>query len=302
MKTRTFCLATLTLALAACSSTPERNSALEQARERLGSARADTQTTALAPDELRRASESLRDADQAWVAGGSKENIDHLAYMTSQRVAIAQETASSKASQAVVAGAAAERDRTRLAERTQEADSAQRELAQSQQNNDRKTGQLAEADANARRDKAAMDRSNARVSDLESELGALNAKKTDRGMVITLGGVLFYSGQSTLLAAGSEDMVRLAEFFKRNPSRTASIEGYTDSVGSSDSNLDLSGRRASAVMMALINLGVPADRLSTQAHGEDMPVASNDTAAGRQMNRRVEIVFAPRVDEMSSAK
>ena len=71
------------------------------------------------------------------------------------------------------------------------------------------------------------------------------------------------------------------------------IEGFTDSVASANANLDLSGRRANAVMAALIALGVPANRLSALAFGEKMPAAINDTPTGRQLNRRVEIVFAP---------
>lgn len=285
-RTHTFALLTLTAALAACSSVPESNAALERARGSYNSAQADPQVVRLAPDELKRAGEALRVADQARSAGGSLASVDHLAYLTTQRVVIAQETASSKAAQAVTAAAAAERDKVRLAQRTSEADLAQQQLAQSQQSNARKTSELAAADAGAQRDQA-------RVNDLESQLKDLNARKTDRGMVVTLGDVLFDTGQSKLLIGSQPNMAKLAELFKRNPQRRASIEGFTDSVGGAASNMDLSQRRASAVKTALVGLGVASDHLSTQAHGEDQPVASNDTAAGRQLNRRVEIVFAP---------
>ena len=87
-------------------------------------------------------------------------------------------------------------------------------------------------------------------------------------------------------------MVKLADFFKRNPQRTALIEGFTDSTGNANANYDLSGRRANAVLTALVNLGVPAGRLNTRANGADSPTADNSTAAGRQLNRRVEIVIA----------
>ena len=285
-RTPTFALLTLTAALAACSSVPERNAALEQARGSYNSAQADPQVARLAPDELKRAGEALRVADQARASGDSVASVDHLAYLTTQRVTIAQETASSKAAQAVTAGAAAERDKLRLAQRTNEADLAQQQLAQSQQSNARKSSELAVADATAQRDQA-------RVSDLESQLKDLNAKKTERGMVVTLGDVLFDSGQSKLLVGSQPNMVKLAEVFKRNPQRRASIEGFTDSVGGAAMNMDLSQRRASAVMSALVDLGVPADHRTTKAFGAGQPVASNGTAAGRQLNRRVEIVFAP---------
>ena len=125
------------------------------------------------------------------------------------------------------------------------------------------------------------------------QLKDLNAKQTDRGMVVTLGDVLFDTGKSQILASGSSNIAKLADFFKRNPERTALIEGYTDDVGVPSANFELSQQRANAVMTALIGLGVAADRLTTLAHGEDMPTADNATAAGRQMNRRVEIVIAP---------
>lgn len=285
--------------LAACSSTPDRNSALDQARSRYNAAQNDAQVATLAPEELKRAAESLRMADKALADGGTVASVDHLAYMTGQRVTIAQETASSKAAQTAVEGAAAERDRMRLASRTREAEVAQQKLAASQQTNAIKDAELANAGAAANaaaataamREQAIVDRSNARVNDLEMQLKDLNARKTDRGMVVTLGDVLFDSGQARLLADGNNSMVKIANVFRDNPQRKALIEGYTDSVGGADANYALSERRASAVMSALINLGVPAERLSMKAHGEEQPVASNSTAAGRQLNRRVEVLF-----------
>jgi outer membrane protein OmpA-like peptidoglycan-associated protein len=297
MNTRNLCLATLVATLAACSTTPVPNSALEQARARLQAAQSDPRVATLASQELKSAGDALRLADKTWTDGGERSTVDHLAYMAGQRVTIAQETAASLTSQAVTAGAAAERDKMRLAVRTSEADTAQQQLAASQQTNALKTAELAAAEAAALRDKARVDRRDARVSDLESQLKELNAKKTERGLVVTLGDVLFDSGKSQLQAEGARNMSKLAEVFKRNPERTASVEGYTDSIGSSASNQALSGQRAGAVVSALVNLGVSAGRLNAQAFGEDRPVASNDTASGRQMNRRVEIVFAPQGNE-----
>lgn len=272
MKARILVVATLAAVLAACSTVPERNSALEQARDRYASVRADPQVNALAPDELKNAGESLRAAEKAMADGSPASTIDHLAYMTAQRVVIAQETASSRASQAITAGAAAERDKLRLSMRTAEADTAQRQLAQSRQE---------------------VQRSDARISSLEAELREPNAKETPRGMVVTLGGVLFRTGQAQLLPASASDMSKLADFLKRNPERTASIEGHTDSVGNANANRLLSERRAQAVMTALVRMDVAADRLRTQGFGEENPIASNDHATGRQMNRRVEVVIAP---------
>ncbi len=282
MNTRTLILIAIAGTLASCVSVPEHNSALNQARDRFNAAQNDRQVATLAPVELKQAGTSLALAEQAAIDHAPTSTINHLAYITAQRVTIAQETASSKASQAITANAAGERDRMLLAMRTHEADQAQQRLVA--------------ADAAAIGEKARYD---AQISDLETQLKDLDAKKTNRGMIVTLGDVLFDTGKSQMKAAATNNLAKLAAFFKENPERTASVEGYTDDVGSASSNYDLSQRRAMSVMAALISLGVPADRLNTMAHGEEMPAADNATAAGRQMNRRVEIVFAPRNVDVS---
>ncbi len=292
--------------LGACSSVPERNVALDQAQSRYTAARAQTQTATLAPEELKRASEALRVAEQAKANGESIATVDHLAYLASQRVAAAESSAASRAAEAVTAGAAAERDRMRLALRTQEVDTAQRQLANSQQANANTNQQLAnsqQAAASAAQQLANSQQSNAiqqaqlarrdqQVGDLQSQLRDMNARKTDRGIVVTLGDVLFATGQATLQGDSVRTMGKLADFFKRYPQRTAVIEGYTDSVGSDTSNQQLSDRRAQAVMAALVGQGVPSASLRSEGFGEARPVGSNDSADGRRMNRRVEVVFA----------
>ncbi len=271
---------------------PAQNAALDQARSRLTSAQAQAQTAALAADELGRARESLRRADQAMAQGDSVERINHLSYLTLQQVTIAEDTATSRAAQAVVAGAAAERDRMRLELRTREADAAQVQKSAAEQASAAKTVQLAESQANTQAERERVARRDLTVSDLESQLRDMQARYTDRGVVITLGDLLFNTGASQLRPGGQHRLDQLAGFMKRYPDRRASIEGYTDNIGQAASNLSLSDRRANAVMAALIQLGVAGSQLSTQAFGEDHPVAPNNTTAGRQMNRRVEVVFA----------
>lgn len=294
-----FTLATLAAALAACSTLPERNSALEQARSRYDAAQADPQVGALAPEELQRAALALRVADQAQSDGSTLATVDHLAYLALQRVNIAQDSASSRAAEAQSARAAAERDHMRLALRTEEADKAQAQLAQSRQDNAQQSSALIAADVQAQRDQDRLARREARMHELEAQLSDMHAKRTDRGMVITLGDTLFDSGSAALGVEATRNMAKLAEFFRRNPSRRATVEGFTDSMGSIGANQALSERRAQAVVAALVSQGVPAERLATRAYGEEQPVASNATAAGRQQNRRVEILFAPQDDDVS---
>lgn len=293
MTTRLLTLIALTATLAACSSVPDRNSDLDRARGRFNVAQRDAQVQTLAPEELKQASATLDKAQVAFDKREPKATVDHLSYMTAQRVVIAQETASSRAAQAVTASAAAERDKLRLAQRTAEVDSAREKLAISEQSNARKTNELAQADAAAKQDQARIDYSDARAQALELELNNLNAQKTERGFVVTVGDVLFDSGKDRLLPEGTSYMARLAEAFKRNTNLKATIEGYTDSVGTEAANYALADRRAKTVMAALISQGALASQLSVRSMGESHPAASNDTAAGRQMNRRVEIVFTP---------
>ena len=277
--------------LVACNTLPARNVALDLAHSRYDQAQTQSQVAKLAPVEFKLATEALAAADQAQSSGAAIEVVDHLAYLASQRTRIAKQIAEIQQSQTLLEGATAERDRMRLAQRTQEADTAQRQLNQSQQTNT----SMAQALVASQQDNAVQA---AQLDDLAAQLRDINARKTDRGMVVTIGDLLFATGQSQLQGEGQRTMVKLAEFMQRNPQRRAVIEGFTDSVGSSTSNQALSDRRARVVMDALLNLGVANARLTTQAYGETRPIASNDNATGRQLNRRVEIVFSPEAGDL----
>jgi outer membrane protein OmpA-like peptidoglycan-associated protein len=135
---------------------------------------------------------------------------------------------------------------------------------------------------------AVMDRNQA----LEAQLQALNAKKTSRGMVVTFGDVFFDTDQSQIKSGGMRSIDTLANFLNQYPQRKALVEGFTDNVGGDEHNLSLSGRRANAVRTALVDKGVDISRVSTRGYGEAFPVAGNDSAGGRQLNRRVEIILS----------
>ncbi len=123
------------------------------------------------------------------------------------------------------------------------------------------------------------------------ELEELNAKQTNRGLVLTLGDVLFESGKAALLPGSKRAIDKLVEFLKDNPDRKVLVEGHTDDVGSATYNIDLSLRRAQSVKEALVEKGIDEDRITALGYGEIYPVVSNADAAGRQRNRRVEIVI-----------
>ena len=143
--------------------------------------------------------------------------------------------------------------------------------------------------AGADRDKVLLQARTAEADRLRSEL---NAKQTDRGMTITLGDVLFDTGKAQLKSGSERSLQKLAQFLTENPQRHVAVEGFTDSVGGDDFNQALSEHRAEAVRDSLVGMGISSDRVSARGYGKAFPVAGNEAAAGRQLNRRVEIVVA----------
>ncbi|MCC2963185.1 OmpA family protein [Massilia sp. IC2-278] len=271
--------------LAACSSTPTTTPTLDQARADFVSANNNPQVSTYAPMEFRDASAALDAANTAAAKKESLEDIDRLAYVAKQKIATAQEVARAKAAEANIANASMERNAVRLEARTAEAERAKREAEAAQA-----AAMAAQQQANA-----AADQNRAlaeRAAKLEAMLVELHAKQTERGMVVTIGDVLFATGQATLTPNGTSTLRKLAEVMQQNPERTVLVEGFTDSTGSSSFNQDLSQRRANAVATALGEMGIERQRIATKAYGEAFPVAGNDTAGNRQLNRRVEIVLS----------
>ena len=250
--------------LTGCSSMPDRNARLEAARSSYNDAQSNPQVVNLAALELKEAGDALSKANNAWSERQERANVDHLADLAQQRVAIAQESAKRKSAEADVSQAEAERDKVRLAARTQEADKSQQ--------------QAQDAEMRARQ--------------LELQLTELNAKQTDRGLVVTLGDVLFDTDQAQLKSGGTREVQKLADILKQDPQRKVSIEGFTDSTGSDSHNQELSERRANAVRDTLLNLGISGDRITIRGYGKSFPIASNANQAGRLLNRRVEIVIS----------
>ena len=130
------------------------------------------------------------------------------------------------------------------------------------------------------------------ADDLQRQITELNAQATDRGLVVTLGDVLFTTGGSDLKGGATANLSKLAAFLNKYPDRTVAIEGHADNVGNEDYNLSLSQRRADSVKTYLVGEGVGSTRLDASGKGEVSPVAGNDSATGRQQNRRVEVIIS----------
>lgn len=272
--------------LSACgTASAPQNAALNAAHESYNSARANPQVVSMAALELKEAGDTLTKADDAFSKGQGADTVNHLAYIANQQALIAQETARRKAAELAVTNAGARRTEARLEARTAEADAAKQQVAIAKDKAAWQDEELAAASANAERDQAL-------IAQQEAQLKELNAKKTERGLVITLGDVLFNTGKAQLKSVGIRNVQKLADFLKQYPKQKVLVEGHTDSTGSDTFNLGLSDRRAGAVRMALIDKGIASERITTRGYGEAYPVAGNDTAAGRQMNRRVEIILS----------
>jgi len=261
----------LAATLAACASAPQRNDQLEQARAQVQSFTADPMAQQAASNDVDQARTSLNQAESAFREKRPPEEVNQLAYLALRHAQAGEARISEARARQEVAKAQQERNQIQLQAREREAEQAKAEAATA-----RNTAQAAQTElANARQ-----------------ELNDLQAKKTDRGMVMTLSDVLFDTGKATLKPGAGRDLDRLAQALKDNPDTRVKIEGYTDSVGSATYNQGLSERRAQAVADALQMRGVPADHYQVEGLGEEYPVASNNTPAGRQQNRRVEIVFS----------
>lgn len=152
--------------------------------------------------------------------------------------------------------------------------------------------QLAGARAETAKARQAVEEVNRNIEALRQRMAELQAEQTDRGMVLTLGDVLFDLNQADLKSAGEQTVGRLAQFMREYENRRVRIEGYTDSTGADSYNQQLSERRAESVRNALVNQGISSRRVESKGYGEQYPVAGNDSSSGRQQNRRVEIVIS----------
>ena len=156
--------------------------------------------------------------------------------------------------------------------------------------------EMAATQARIERQRAEIARNRQLLDELKQR--NLEARETERGVVVNLPDVLFEFGQSTLTGGASGRVQDIADVLNTQaPGRRVSVEGHTDAIGGEDANQRLSEARARSVADALSGSGVEASRLSTAGYGEHYPVAPNtnpdgsDNAAGRAKNRRVEVVI-----------
>lgn len=270
------------LLVAACAAVPPAEPpALVQARAVVAAVQADPQVVARAPRELDAARARLGQAEALAREQGDGAEAAHQAYLAEQRARIARELAQARLHDAEAARAGDERNRVLLESRAEEkyrASEAEAALARARA--------AQESQAVANRELASQ------VQRLQDQVRELEAKQTQRGWVITLGSdLLFDVGKATLKPGGRRAIGNVARIMRNEPERNIVIEGFTDDRGREELNRRLSERRAQAVRAALAGAGVAPGRIVARGLGESYPVASNASPAGRQLNRRVEILI-----------
>src|SRR6202166_4642451 len=273
----------LGLVLCACVSTPHPNAALESAHAAVLAAESDPNAGRYAALDLEAARKELAIADDA-ALHHNEAAIAQPAYMAAQNARLAQMHGAAKADDARVAGGQAERDQIVLASRNREVQNAKMATNEAK---------MVASDALDQRDQAAQQAALAtqEAARLQAEVDQLKATPTPRGLVLTLGDVLFDTGKARLNPGSARKLDQLAQFLTDHPERRVQIDGFTDSVGTDSYNQDLSQQRADAVKSALITRGIDPSRIGSQGYGKGFPVANNVDSGGRQLNRRVEVVI-----------
>lgn len=275
------------LLLAACATTsPQSESALAQAQSEVHTLESDPLAAQTAGKPLQDARDALAAALKAQQDHRPPDEVVHLAYLARRRAEIGEAIIAETRAHEQMNEAQARRDQVMMATREREAAAARAQASSAEAQ-----AAAAQNQAAAARDQAAA--ANDQAAAAQAQLAELQAKQTERGMVLTLGNnVLFDTNSDTLKPGADESLNRVAQFLQTQPAVKVRIEGHTDSRGSDSYNQALSQRRAQAVASALMARGVDASRVQPVGRGMEVPLATNDTAEGRQQNRRVELIFS----------
>ena len=241
--------------------------ALDEASAAFQTVKDDSDVLRSAPRDVIRAGESLARAERLSSYVGTGADVRHYAYLSQRYSEIAREHAKLELNKERIAKLDLDRQRLQLALR-------EAKLASVQQQ-----GQW-----------------------IEAQIAALASEQADRGLVMTLGDVLFDTGRADLKTSASRTVLKLVQFLQLNPRRVIRIEGYTDSTGAPEDNLKLSRDRAQAVADMLVDLGIEDKRIEVAGYGDQYPIEANASERGRAQNRRVEIVFSDSKGKLSAPR
>jgi len=309
--------------LAACSTAPKQDLALEQVRTQLDELKSNQELAGYAPLALGEAERALRQAESA--TGNDTYRI-HLIYMADRRIQVARAVAQRgqleeefqrlgaernamlvKASQLEAERARLEAEQARMMSQAtaEDAQRAREETLEAQQRQAESVRDAEQAIEEAQQAKAlaASSATEAQLARREADLALeqadtlrrqlenLQLRQTESGVVVTLGDVLFESGETRLREEAMASLVEVVDLLQSEPDKYIRIEGHTDSTGDAETNLEISAKRSNAVLDALVSLGVDPGRFSAAGMGEDFPIASNETEEGRAQNRRVDVIL-----------
>ncbi|RMP75103.1 hypothetical protein ALQ17_100420 [Pseudomonas fluorescens] len=256
-----------TAVLGGCASHPDSEQALQQAGNDFQKVKEDANVLRFAPKDVIRAGESLARADRLSSYWGSGADVVHYAYLSQRYSAIAREHTEQALNQERGAKLELERQRLQLALRESKLSSVQQQ------------GKW-----------------------LEEQIASLTTTQTDRGLVMTLGDVLFDTGDAELKNSANRTVLKIVQFLQLNPKRVVRIEGYADNTGGEQENLKLSRDRAQSVADVLVDLGIDEKRIQVEGYGDQYPVEANASERGRAQNRRVEIVFSDEKGQLGAAR
>ena len=302
-----------------CVSSPKRDLTLERLEDELQNLKNDTQAQSIAPLQVSDAEQSVRLLRETQ---GDINYRNHLGYLAERRIDLVRselrrqlalqnttqlrqrgadlrvrisnlqaQQARREAEQALLISAAQTEDAARARRETIQA----RELEQSAAAEAEKARLLADAQSEevalARREAELV---NQEAASLRRRLEHMQLRETERGVVVTLGDVSFETGQSELKDDAAQNVADVVDLLQSEPDKRIRIEGHTDSTGAANLNQALSERRAEAVETALVKVGVDPNRIEILGLGENFPIATNETDAGRRQNRRVDVILLDR--------
>ena len=250
-----------------CAGHQSSDRALQSASADFQKVKEDTNVLRSAPKDVIRAGELLGRAERLSGYIGSGDDVSHYAYLSSRYSAIAREHSKLLLNQERLARLELERQRFQLAMREQKLAGAQQQ------------GKWA-----------------------EDQIISLSTNQTERGLVMTLGDMLFDTGRAELKSSANRTVLKVVQFLQLNPTRVVRIEGYTDSTGDGSENRQLSKDRAQSVADVLSDLGIEDERLQVEGYGDQFAVAANTSERGRAQNRRVELVFSDEKGRLSAPR
>lgn len=266
-----------TLAVSGCSTTPTTTSRTEELRAEFDLLAGQGVVREQAPVAVDEARKELNKLEGLVESNAPDDQIRQQLYITERKIDLVRESAQMKQADDFIAEADSHRKDAIIQQKDQQIIEAENTAAV--------------LGVTALQAEERAERMEAQVQALQTEVEELSSQNTDRGLVLTLGDILFEKDKARLKENASASLLKVAEFLNEYPDRQLVIEGHTDSTGPSEYNEELSEARAESVKDALVSYGVDASRIDTEGFGEARPVESNETTFGRVQNRRVEIII-----------